>query len=264
MIYRHYRHDSITTNTYILHTHHCHSILHHSTFAKLLLERKTKRCGSDSRYVKSQSMPSWLQRAPACSQSRISGIYGSLQFTPMYLLSWYSMTFYDIRLQAPSPAGAASWDLGVSEGAPSPPPDLRGARCAAPAWCGNRPGCRQKKVKPRMKSNEYTVLVGFEWFWAILNGIWMDFYEMFSTTKTCQVFISGSLHGVTCYWSPDHRNFSSLPFEPQWTAEGRRCWMVPVRPSDTSPVQQKSDQINTRRKRKAHFESLRYIQFNDS
>ena len=61
MIYRHYRHDSITINTYILHTH--HSRLHHSTFAKLLLERKTKRCGSDSRYVKSQSMPSWLQRA---------------------------------------------------------------------------------------------------------------------------------------------------------------------------------------------------------
>ena len=115
-----------------------------------------------------------------------------------------------------------------------------------------------------MKSNEYTVLVGFGWFWAILNGIWMDFYEMFSTTKTCQVFISGSLHGVTWYWSPDDCNFSSLPFEPQWTAEGRRCWMVPVRPSDTSPVQQKSDQINRRRKRKPHFESLRYIQFNDS
>ena len=33
-----------------------------STCAKPLLERKTKRCGSDSRFVKSQSMPSWLRR----------------------------------------------------------------------------------------------------------------------------------------------------------------------------------------------------------
>lgn len=147
MIYRHYRHDSVAINTYILHTH--HSILHHSTFAKLLLERKTKRCGSDSRYVKSQSMPSWLQGATKYN-------LWDLWITPVHP-HVNNVNIFCCH-QAPSPAGAASWDLGVSEGAPNPPPDLRDARCAAPAWCGNRPGCAVGKRRWNHEWNRMNTL----------------------------------------------------------------------------------------------------------